>query len=100
MSTYWYYECLDHEPTIESQDEFTQHTEDDAFRRGIELAQSRPLKPKDFEWHNSSREYFENNARRFLLQHPTCRLGIISEYKERRDIPPATPPENREEQNR
>jgi hypothetical protein len=87
VSTYWYYECLDHDPPIESHDEFTQHTDNDAFRHGIELAQDRPIREKDFEWHNASLEYFDNNARRFLRQHPTCRLGIISEYQERREIP-------------
>lgn len=87
MSTYWYYECLDHDPTIESQDEFTQHTDDSHFEAGVRLAQSRPVVPKDFEFHDRSRDYFDGNARRFLIHHPTCRLGLINEYRDRRDLP-------------
>lgn len=86
MSTYWYYECLDHDPPIQSLDEFTQHTEDEAFARGVGLTEARPLAEKECTWNDRSREYFDNNARRFLLQHPTCRVGIINEYGERRLI--------------
>jgi len=84
MSTYWHYECLDHIPAITSE-EFTQHTDDAAFRRGIELAQSRPV-PEDWYDTEDFAEYFASNACRFLRQHPTCTLGMVSEYGEHRAI--------------
>ena len=86
MSTYWYFECLDHSPFVRSVDEFTQHTDDTAFKGGIALAHSRPIDPESV-----SGEYFERNARHFLIHHPHCNLGIINEYGERRDLP-ETPP--------
>lgn len=81
MSTYWYFECLDHNPPLRSEEEFTQHTGDSAFNRAIELAQSRPV---TYEWHSGIGEsvdtYFEGNARQFLVKHPTCCLQIMNEY--------------------
>ena len=78
MSTYWYFECLDHDPLIRSDDEFTQHTDDHAFKNALQLAYDRPLIEQ------TSEEYFEANALRFLKRHPFCELAISSEYGERR----------------
>jgi len=101
MSTYWYFECLDHDPPLRSEDEFTQHTEDEHFRRGVALADARPVDEgeDDSYWRMKSvrfggtdseeamtRAYFTMNARRFLAQHPHCRLGLVNEYGERREL--------------
>lgn len=89
MSTYWYFECLDHDPPLRSADEFTQHTDDAPFKHAVDLAQHRDgiTNPWVGEWQNAS-EYFDRNARRFLVEHPACRLGLINEYDERRPLAP------------
>jgi hypothetical protein len=79
MSTYWYFECASHEPPIRSDDEFTQHTDDDAFRTALGLARMRPI-GQDQE----GDDYFSRRAIWFLKQHPACELAIVSEYGERR----------------
>jgi hypothetical protein len=84
VSTYWYFECLDHLPALRSIDEFTQHTDDGAYRAGVELAQQRPLDAADY---STGTGHFEGNARSFLTQHPTCALGLVNEYGERRSLP-------------
>jgi hypothetical protein len=92
MSTYWHYECADHDPPLTSA-EFTQHTDDDAYRFGVTLATSRPL---DHAWWDGDLSgasgYFERNARSFLEQHPRCRLALVNEYGERRPLRPAAEP--------
>lgn len=94
MSTYWYFECLDHDPPLRSEDEFTQHTDDAAFKRALELAGSRDgiTSPWAGEWYDTG-DYFERHARRFLVAHPKCRLGIVNEYGEHRTLtnPEETP---------
>ncbi|UXZ57068.1 hypothetical protein [Curtobacterium sp. Arg-1] len=84
MSTYWYFECLDHTPALQSADEFTQHTDDGAYRAGVELAQQRPVDADDY---STGTGHFEGNARSFLVQHPSCSLGLVNEYGERRALP-------------
>jgi len=79
MSTYWYFECTQHDPPLRSEEEFTQHTGDSYFDHGIRMASERPISD-DFE----SSDYFVVNAARFLRQHPKCELAIVSEYGERR----------------
>ncbi len=87
MSTYWYLECMDHDPPLKSFDEVTQHTDDVYYRRAVELVHQRPLDP---DWENtyyrdgSADTYFEGHARAFLVQHPQCTVGLINEYGERR----------------
>lgn len=83
MSTYWFFECLDHEPPIPSLHEFTQHAGDEAFRRGVELARSRPVDP---DWWSKPHTIFEYNALRFLEAHPSCRVGLVSEGGDRRSL--------------
>ena len=87
MSTYWYFECTEHDPPLQSEDEFTQHTDDAAFKRGVELALNRDgiVSPWVGEWYEAS-DYFERNARRFLVNHPKCPLRLVSEYGERRPV--------------
>lgn len=91
MSTYWYFECLDHDPPLRSEDEFTQHSDDESFRTGVALALSRGDAASAWagEWYDAS-DYFERNARKFLVQHPKCALELVNEYGERRPLS-ATP---------
>lgn len=94
MSTYWHYECLDHPGGLISEEEFTQHTDDSHFERGIQLIAQRPVERDERYWSLGpltsdsvpSDAYFEMQARRFLHEHPTCRLGVISESGTRRDV--------------
>jgi len=88
MSTYWYFECLDHIPALQSA-EFTQHTDDGAYRAGVELAQQRPVVADGC---STGTGHFEGNARSFLVQHPSCRLDVVSEYGERRALPDSQTP--------
>jgi hypothetical protein len=90
VSTYWYFVCLDHEPQLSSADEFTQHTDDVDYANAMALAMARPL---DESWWEGDQGghlgYMERNARRFLQQHPSCRLEAVSEYGDHRDVPAA-----------
>ncbi len=94
MSTYWYFECVSHTPALRSDDEFTQHTEDDAFHAAVALAQARPLEvPPDEWWYDDElwhSSYFERNARRFLQLHPECDLELVNEYGDRRPLSPGS----------
>lgn len=94
MSTYWYFECVSHDPVLTSDDEFTQHTNDVAFHLALELAAQRPLdNPPEEWWHDDElwySAYFERNARRFLQLHPACDLGLVNEYGERRPLSPGS----------
>jgi hypothetical protein len=94
MSTYWHYECLDHSPTLQSDEEFTQHTDDKWFKQGVEMAMNRPQAEDDGSYWRGGFEgdggeagaYFRMNALKFLHFHPTCRIGLINEYGERREL--------------
>lgn len=93
MSTWWYYECLNHDPPLTSAAEFTQHTADQHFIRGLELVAERPVEGDDSYWglvsatdDERTDAYFNMNARQFLKDHPTCRIGLVNEYGERRGI--------------
>lgn len=88
MSTYWYFECLDHTPALLSPDEFTQHTDDGAYKAAVTLAGQRPIEAADY---SAGTGHFERNARSFLSQHPTCHLGVVSEYGEHRLLTQPTP---------
>jgi hypothetical protein len=91
VSTYWYFECMDHDPPIQS-DEFTQHTDDDSYRQGIRLALSRPLDPEYVNSDDYEGGYFESNTRSFLGQHPGCHLQVVNEYGEIRSFSDTPPP--------
>lgn len=81
MSTYWYFECRSHAPSLRSE-EFSQHTGDAHFERGITLAGLRPLDEQRTHWQGSTDQYFDNNARSFLGNHPACTIGFVNEYGE------------------
>lgn len=93
MSTYWYFECLSHDPPLRSDGEFTQHTEDEHYVHALELAAQRPLERPDDDWWYADENwhpfYYERQARWFLQSHPACALGLVNEYGDRR---PLTPP--------
>lgn len=99
MSTYWSFECLDHPGGLISDNEFTQHTGDRHYELGIQLISQRPVETDNRYWSlvpnatdaERSDAYFEMSARAFLSDHPTCRLGLISEYGERREVPGQAP---------
>jgi hypothetical protein len=94
VSTYWYFQCLDHTPPLGS-DEFTQHTDDEDYQRGIALAAARPL---DHAWWDGPQgTYAERNARSFLEAHPRCRLEAVSEYGDCRPLPSLERPETADE---
>lgn len=88
MSEYWYYECLDHTPTITSE-EFTQHRDDYAYKQGVKLALSRPIPEEWWDRRSLTDDYFAAQSCRFLVAHPTCNLGLVNEYNERRPLLPA-----------
>lgn len=84
--------CLDHNPPLKSEDEITQHVGDRYYDTAVRLINARPLADEDTwnGWYRGYDEsgadsYFESHARRFLYQHPTCRLCLVSEYEERFD---------------
>lgn len=99
MSTYWYFECRDHTPALQSAHEFTQHTEDRWYWQGIALANQRPVEADGSYWSldptandfQRARMYFAMNATAFLSDHPTCTIGLVNEYGERRDLPTEAP---------
>lgn len=87
MSTYCYFECLNHEPPLRSENEFTQHVGDSHWHHAMELMDSRPVDADDSYWssqffsnEDQSNSYFDMQARSFLHQHPTCDIGIVTEY--------------------
>ena len=88
MSTYWYFECLSHSPALPSQDEFTQHTNDSAYWAAIEMASRRPLAADSLPG-----EYFGDQAYRFLVQHPSCELGLVNEYGIHEPLPKIVDPD-------
>jgi len=83
MSTYWYFECVDHDPPLRSVEEFTQHTDDDHYWRAVRLIHSRPVRADSPESDDMA-GYFDRNARGFLAHHPHCQIHAVGEYGERR----------------
>lgn len=78
MSTYFYLECLSHDPTISS-DDISQH-DDIHVDNAIRMAQGLPI---DSIYDDG---YFEQNAASFLRAHPHCALDIVDEYDRHRPI--------------
>lgn len=84
MSTWWYIECLDHDPAIRSTDEIAQHDHNLPTIREV-VRRRRSLTEQDAvstEYTGDLEDYFRTNAARFLIQHPKCRLQFINEYGE------------------
>jgi hypothetical protein len=86
MSTYWYFECMGHSPPLRSVDEFTQHTDDHYFKHAVNLANARPLKEVDDDLNGHIEQYYDGNARRFLVNHPTCSIELVNDYGVRRAL--------------
>lgn len=81
MSTWVYLECLDHDPPLRSDGESGQHLTDlpqirsDIANRDLIVAAVKA----DFEI-GELEHHFRRNTVRFLVQHPSCRVGIRDEY--------------------
>ncbi len=78
MSTWIYLECADHDPPISADGESGQHLYDlpdirEDIRRRAEWTPERVDECGDAHW-------FRRNSRRFLAQHPHCRIVIRDEY--------------------
>jgi hypothetical protein len=89
MSTYWYLECLDHDPILTSGDEVEQHTE--GLDRIDIVVSSRKVLAQLGD--DAARDalidaltYFERNAFWFVIAHPQCRLRYRSEYGHYRPV--------------
>jgi hypothetical protein len=82
MSTSFYLECLEHQPSITS-DEVSQH-DDHHVQAAIRMASGADPIPDD-PWEVLTG--YELEAARFLLEHPNCALDLIDEYGARRLIP-------------
>lgn len=80
MSTYWYMECMSHNPPVRSLEEFTQHTEDARYWNVVALLGERPLRG-EMGYHGDS---MENQAELFIRQHPHCCIEFVNEYNDRR----------------
>lgn len=94
MGTTWQLECLDHDPPLRS-DEVEQHTNGNlehvaGLARAPEAITERGFESVSAEWvHRSNYEwnsYFINNAIRFVTEHPRCRLALVNEHDERREL--------------
>lgn len=84
MSTYIYLECLDHTPPLSSDGEVGQHLYDlprirDEIAKRDQFVAMADLAP-DYGSH------FTNNAARFFMQHPHCRIGIRDEYNRKHPL--------------
>lgn len=91
MSTYWRLRCLDHDPILVAEGEFTQHTDDEYFKAAVRLVAQRPIDIEAIledanERFDSVSLYYTGNTARFLRDHPKCKLDMISEYGVTREI--------------
>jgi hypothetical protein len=84
MSTYWYLQCLDHDPPLRSDDEVEQHTYGLPAIRVV--YENRHTILEVAEWMTLDDRY-ARNAMQFLAGHLDCRLQFVSEYG---DIEPIT----------
>jgi hypothetical protein len=78
VSTYIYLQCLDHTPPLRAADESGQHLYDLPQLRADIANRDRIAAAAADGW--VTPEYFRAATARFLVEHPTCRLGIIDEY--------------------
>ena len=82
MSTYVYFECLEHDPPLQSDGEISQHW-DSYVDTAIRMAQGvEPLPADPYELHDQ----FLLSAAVFLRFHELCAVGLVSEYGEHRPI--------------
>ena len=88
MSTRWYMVCLDHTPTIRSEEAFTSHTNDYYYDMGLAFIKNRPLvdqNSRDFYRYDYLAHYpnhYLHQAVSFCLDHPDCNIGVKNEYSE------------------
>ena len=77
MSTWWYLECMDHTPSLRSDDEVEQHTYGLPAIREL-IAERGNTRAMGLIRDNG--EYFQRNTARFLIRHPNCPLRLVNEY--------------------
>ncbi len=77
MSTWIYLECADHDPPIKADGESGQHLYDLPDIREDIRRRAQWTCPDE---HRSGAHWFRLNSRRFLAQHPHCRIVIRDEY--------------------
>lgn len=89
MSTYWYFQCLSHKPTVKDNKEVSQHTNDALYLEAIRLANARPLGngPDRYDVESNNESWMTKNAKQFLNAHPNCQVNLINEYKEVVNLP-------------
>ena len=80
MSTYFYYECMDHDPPLRSADEVGQRYRHLPYIK--RWLRDRAFFAKAWSEGWVPEGYFDKSAARFLAQHPTCTVRIITEYGE------------------
>lgn len=89
MSTYLYLVCKDHAPELWAFDESGQHLSDlPQIQADIADRAAIVQKVREEEF---AKNYFRRNTERFLIEHPTCRLGIQDEYRRDHPIEDAAP---------
>lgn len=74
MSTYLHLVCVDHDPPLESTEEVGQHLADLNIVRAVIAARHSNAMQLPFA------DRYADTARRFLNQHPKCRVRIRDEY--------------------
>lgn len=78
MSTWHYWECVDHDPPIRADGESGQHDYnrptmiEDYAKRDLLVAAA-----NDGLWEN---DRYRVNTQAFFREHPHCRLRIVTEY--------------------
>lgn len=88
MSTHWYLECGDHNPPLRSDSAVEQHTSGlPAIREFINEHHGTLDKHDDLHLF----EYYERAAAYFIVKHPTCNIGFVSEYGTREHLNPDQP---------
>ena len=86
MSTYWYLECLDHDPHLRSADEVEQHTNENLdiigkIDRAAISERGRESVVEEYMHRTPGwSPYFIRHAVNFLADHPKCNLRLVSEY--------------------
>lgn len=78
MSTYFYLECLDHDPPLRAEAESGQHLYDLPQIRADVRNRDALILAWEVGWQHD--HHFRRNTVTFLAAHPKCRIGIRDEY--------------------
>lgn len=89
MSTNMYLVCLEHEPMITS-DNVEHHVSSDILDKIKMWVVDRELYIKAYDvadyYNPDFGDQYHNNAARFMVSHPSCRLALKTEYEEWVDL--------------